>query len=489
MLINKEILFSETNLLPPIITDLLKQEELNFNKKTDRKLLVSKLKDQYGAFASNEKVQLNIDALINEDTFTVTTGHQLCLLGGPAYFIYKIISTIKACELYASKYPSKKFVPVFWLASEDHDFEEVNHLYLFNKKIQWQKEAGGAVGRLDIEGLKALIDEVKNATGENDITKIFEEALATSNLADFTKYWVNAIFGKYGLVIINADDKELKRSFSSVIEKEFTEKVAKVEVEKTNAVLVEKYKVQVNPREVNFFLLDEKKRERFIEPLGNWKQLLEHSPEKFSPNVIYRPLYQEFVLPNVAYVGGPNELAYWFQLGGVFAAHQIPYPQLILRDSFLVINSNQLKMMRTLNFTEIDVLENVDVLKSRFLYSKMEISDVKYTAALQQLFDDLKQEVSKIDSTLEGTVEAEKAKTVKSLENLFGRIKKSEKARHEVDLNKIEKLKNQLFPDGIFQERRVNFIEFYARFGSTYFDALLQNANPLNSCLKVLEEA
>ena len=128
---------SKTNLVPPIITDLLKQEELNFNKKTDRKLLVSKLREQYASYAANEKVKLNIDALLDENTFTVTTGHQLCLLGGPAYFIYKIVSTIKACELYALQYPSKKFVPVFWLASEDHDFAEVDHLYLFNKKIQW----------------------------------------------------------------------------------------------------------------------------------------------------------------------------------------------------------------------------------------------------------------------------------------------------------------------------------------------------------------
>lgn len=479
---------SKTNLVPPIITDLLKQEELNFNKKTDRKLLVSKLREQYASYAANEKVKLNIDALLDENTFTVTTGHQLCLLGGPAYFIYKIVSTIKACELYALQHPSKKFVPVFWLASEDHDFAEVDHLYLFNKKIQWQKEASGAVGRLNVEGLQSIVEEVKSLTGDSDLITIFEQALHSSDLAAFTKYWVNALFAKYGLLIIDADDADFKRSFAPIISREFKDNIGKREVEKTNAILSEKYKLQVNPREINFFRLEDDKRERFVEPLGNWEDLLDTNPEKFSPNVIYRPLYQEFILPNVAYVGGPNELAYWFQIKGVFAAHQISYPQLILRDSFLVLNANQQKVMNILNFSFVDLLESAEALKSRFLKSKMEISDANYSNALLKVFEDLKLEVSKIDTTLVGAVEAEKAKNLKSLENLFGRIKKAEKTRHEVDLNKIDKLKNQLFPEGIFQERRVNFMEFYSRYGAAYLDALIQNANPLNSCLKVLQE-
>ena len=145
--------------------------------------------------------------------------------------------------------------------------------------------------------------------------------------------------------------------------------------------------------------------------------------------------------------------------------------------------------MKALHLSFQDILESADTLKSKFLHSKMEISDAAYQTSITKLFDDLKSEVAKIDSTLEGSVDAEKAKTSKSIENLFARIKKAEKARHEIDLNKIDKLKNQLFPEGVFQERRVNFIEFYSRYGANYIDALLQNAHPLNSCLKVLAEA
>ncbi len=491
MLNNTNIPFSQTNLLPPIITDLLKQGELNFNKKTDRKLLVSKLNEQYSSFAVHDKVKANIESLLDENTFTVTTGHQLCLLGGPAYFIYKIVSAIKACELYAAQYPAKKFVPVFWLASEDHDFEEVNHLYLFGKKVEWKTAQTGAVGRMKMEGFSDVFSELQSIM---EIPEFFSSSwssmTSTSSLSSFTKTWLNKLFAPHGLIIIDADDKDLKRSFAPIIEKEFSEKVGKREVEKTNAFLGEKYKLQVNPRDINFFKLEDGKRERFThENSADWKELLLTNPEKFSPNVIYRPLYQEFILPNVAYVGGPNELAYWFQLTGVFAAHNMVYPQLILRDSFLVLNANQQKMLSALNFSVEDILESSDTLKSKFLKSKLEISDETYQLSISQLFERLKAEVSKIDSTLEGSVDAEKTKTSKSIENLFARIKKAEKARHEIDLNKIDKLKNQLFPDGVFQERRVNFMEFYSRYGANYIDAVLQNANPLNSCLKVLTEA
>ncbi len=481
-----QIPFPQTNLVPPIVHDLLKEEDLNFNKTTDRKLLVSTLQEQYKGLQTEKFVEENISSLLNENTFTVTTGHQLCLFGGPAYFIYKIISTIKTAKIYSAKYPGKKFVPVFWLASEDHDFEEVNHLYLFNKKIEWNKEAKGAVGRLNTEGLEEVLQQIKALVGDNDI---FEEAIKEKNLSEFTRCWLNKVFGKYGLVIIDADDKELKRSFSSVIEKEFKEKVGKREVEKTNLELEKKYKIQVNPREINFFFLDHEIRERFLENDDrNWPQLLKEAPEKFSPNVIYRPLYQEFVLPNVAYIGGPNELAYWFQLKGVFAAQNIPYPQLILRDSFLFISANQRKTMQALGLNPTALFQAAEQLKNQYLQSKTEFNNAAYQKQIEAVYTQLKAEVVKVDGSLEGTVEAEKVKALNALEGLISRIKKAEKSRHEIDLNKIEKLKNQIFPGGIFQERRVNFLEFYAKYSQNYFDVLLENANPQNSCLKVLEE-
>ncbi len=485
---SSQISFSQTNLLPLIVSDLLEAGELNFNKNTDRKLLVSKLQEQYQSLQVDEKVKTNISSLGDEKTFTVTTGHQLCLFGGPAYFIYKIVSAIKACELYALHNPDKKFVPVFWLASEDHDFEEVNHLYLFNKKIQWNKEGKGAVGRLNTEGLAEVLNEVKALVGESEVTKIFEESLAATSLSAMTRYWVNALFGKYGLVIIDADDKDLKRSFSSVIEKEFKEKVGKSEVEKTNAILGEKYKLQVNPRDINFFLMEDGKRERFTEANTDWQKILQEHPEKFSPNVIYRPLYQEYILPNVAYVGGPNELAYWFQLKGVFTANDLVFPQLVLRDSFLLINAQQQKLMNALSLSVEDIFKSTDQLKAQYISGKEEWNMAQYSNDFSNVFSSLKEEVNKIDASLEGMVDAEKARLFKQLENLSSKIMKAQKLRYEIDLNKIEKLKNQLFSGGVFQERKVNFMEFYVHYNEQYFEQLFLSSNPFNSCLKVLSD-
>ncbi|MFM7024315.1 MAG: bacillithiol biosynthesis cysteine-adding enzyme BshC [Flavobacteriales bacterium] len=482
-----EIALDQTNLVPAIVKDLLKEEGLNFSKTTNRKLLVERLREQYKNFRKEEAVENNIAALLNENTFTVTTGHQLCLFGGPAYFIYKIISTIRACELYSQKYPAQKFVPVFWLASEDHDFEEVNHLYLFNKKIEWNKEAKGAVGRIGTDDLEEVFSQIKALIPSADLS-FFANAFNEKNLSLFTKSWLNQLFGKYGLVVIDADDKEFKQSFASVIEKEFKEKTGQTEVGKTNAILQEKYKVQVNPREINFFFLDENIRERFQENDGrNWEKLLKENPEKFSPNVIYRPLYQEFILPNVAYVGGPNELAYWLQLKSLFAVHNIPYPQLILRDSFLFITAGQRKIMQALGLDLASLFQSAEQLKAQYIQSKTDLDEATYQKQIDNVYLLIRNEALKVDGSLEGMVDAERAKSLKSLEGLMSRIKKAEKSRRQIDLNKIEKVKNQLFPEGVFQERRVSFLEFYAK-DPSYIDLLLKKANPFNSCLKVLEE-
>jgi len=126
-------------------------------QKLDREILFNELNKQYFDIENKEKVTANIALLKDKKTFTITTAHQLCLFTGPLYFIYKTISTIKLCTLLKEEYPDYNFVPIFWLGSEDHDFEEVNHLHLNNKKIEWESSQKGAVGRMKNEGLNLLI--------------------------------------------------------------------------------------------------------------------------------------------------------------------------------------------------------------------------------------------------------------------------------------------------------------------------------------------
>ena len=195
----------------------------------DRSLLVKVLKEQNDFLSLSEFSKENIDLLKSDSTFSVTTGHQLCMFTGPLYFIYKIISTINLCEQLKEKYPTNNFIPVFWMASEDHDFNEVNHFYLYGKRIEWDTKQNGAVGRMNLDGFESIISNLKSVLGFHKNTdrliNIFKQSyLVHNNLADATRYLVNELFGKYGLVIIDGDNKELKQRFIPQIRKDILDK-------------------------------------------------------------------------------------------------------------------------------------------------------------------------------------------------------------------------------------------------------------------------
>jgi len=181
----------------------------------NRIALKEQLQQQYQNFSISDSTQLNINLLEKENTFTVTTGHQLNLFTGPIYFIYKIVATIKLCKQLKAAYPDFNFVPVYWMATEDHDFEEINHFIYKGKKISWNKNSKGPVGRLTNEGLDKVFEEFSNmlpsSLAANDLQKLFTVAyLQHDNLAEATRFLVNELFKNYGLVIVDGDDKKLK---------------------------------------------------------------------------------------------------------------------------------------------------------------------------------------------------------------------------------------------------------------------------------------
>jgi len=319
----------------------INQKELSFSTE-NRKVLVSVLKSQYENIESSHITNQHIDSLKSENTFTITTGHQLNLFTGPLYFLYKIVSAINLSNELKTKYPEYNFVPVYWMATEDHDFDEINYFNFKGKKFQWNRDASGAVGELSMEGLDAVLDlfsqDLGSGTHAEDLKTLFREAyLDHDNLADATRFLANALFKDYGLVIVDANDSDLKRLFIPQMETELQNQTSFDAVSKTNEALSsisKDYKIQVNPREINLFYLTKNLRERIVfqdavyQVLNTnitWskseieKELLAH-PERFSPNVIMRPLYQEVILPNLCYIGGGGELAYWMQLKDYFEA-------------------------------------------------------------------------------------------------------------------------------------------------------------------------
>jgi len=331
-------------------------------------LVESLLKQSKLVSNTNSKTIDHINLLSSENTFTVTTGHQLCLFTGPLYFIYKIISTINLSRTLAEKFPNKNFVPIYWMASEDHDFEEINHANVFGKKVVWSSEEKGSVGNFKTENLKDVIAELKTILGENEnsinLIQLFEEAyLNNKNLADATRYLVNELFGAYGLITLDGNDKALKQLFIEEFKTDIFNNTAFEIVTDTINQLKENYSAQVSPRSINVFYTEpnlreriEKQNDRYIvlnTDISFSKEELEGiintTPEKLSPNVVLRPLYQQKILPNVAYVGGPGELAYWLEYKTLFENYNINFPILMPRNFAMLIDKGTQNKIKKLN--------------------------------------------------------------------------------------------------------------------------------------------
>lgn len=483
----------------------IEEKRNNFNFE-NRQVLVSELEKQYSKFETSEATSQNIKLLNNSNTFTITTGHQLNLFTGPLYFLYKIVSTINLCKQLKSEYPDCNFVPMYWMATEDHDFEEINYFNFKNTKIQWNRESSGPVGRLSTVGLDKLYTILESEFGTNNnaeyLKELFKKSyLKHSNLADATRYLANELFKDEGLVIIDGDSKELKKLFIPFAKKELLEQVSFKKVNETNTHLKD-YFVQVNPREINLFYIEDNMRERIIFENGIYKinntkiqfseseilKELENHPEKFSPNVILRPLYQEIILPNLCYIGGGGELAYWLELKSNFEENNITFPMLLLRNSVLLTTKKQTIKADKLNLTWQELFSNQqDLVNSKVKeYSNFKIDFTEQKEILKKQFEKLQEISNQTDKSFIGAVKAQESKQIKGLENLEKRLLKAEKRIHKDKLERIVAIQNELFPNQSLQERKANFSEFYLEFGNTLIEELLTELNPLSQEFKII---
>ncbi len=474
------------------------EKEKSFDDKS-RAVLVSVLQQQYSKISTSSLTQQNIEALSNSNTFTVTTGHQLNLFTGPLYFLYKIISTINLTKELKAKYPEYNFVPIYWMATEDHDFEEINYFNFKGRKFRWNKESTGPVGRLSTEGLADFFEvyarELGSGTNAIKIKKLFQESyLNHSTLAEATRFLANELFGEFGLVILDADNQDLKRAFIPYIKEELILQTSHKKVLETVENL-KNYFIQVNPREINLFYLEDNLRERIIFENEKYKvnntkiefseieilSLLENHPEKFSPNVIMRPLYQEVILPNLCYIGGGGEIAYWLELKSFFEAVKVTFPMLLIRNSVLLTTDKQSKKADKLGLTWSDLFSKQNALKNESI-KKLSAFPIDFTVQkehLQKQFEALYEVAKQTDQSFLGAVKAQENKQIKGLENLEKRLLKAQKRKYSEELERIVDLQNELFPNQSLQERQANFSEFYLENGADLIPLLLKRLQPL----------
>lgn len=464
---------------------------------TDRKLVSEVLSDQYHSrikpgLSDFQKTNSNIQLLLDKNTFTVCTGHQLCLFTGPLYFIYKIISTINLAEKLKEKYPKNNFVPVYWMASEDHDFEEIKSIHLFGKTLAWEnKNAKGAVGRLNTESLSPVIDELAQVLGDSENGKeliaLFKNAyLKHNNLADATRYLVHEIFAEYGLVIIDADDKRLKESFVKIIRDDISNQTNFKLVNDTISQLEEiDVKPQVNPREINVFKLNSD-RVRIEE---SSPEVLALAPEEYSPNVVLRPLYQQQILPNIAYVGGPGEIAYWLEYKAMFDHHKILFPILIPRNFALLTDEKTNQQLSKLGFSITDMFKDYETLIKEFVNRNTDgtLSLKEHETELVSVFNSISGKVALIDPTLKANIDAELQKSLNALKNIESKLLRTEKQKQETGINQIKKIREKFLPEGELQERYDNFAPYYLKYGKSFIAELKSAFEPFDYSMQIIE--
>lgn len=441
----------------------------------------------------------DFSTLLDKNTFTVTTGHQLNIFTGPLYVIYKIVTTINLARTLKEAYPDYDFVPVYWMASEDHDFAEIASFNLFGKKYTWPGEPSGAVGRLNPQELETVL----NALPES--VPLFEKAyLENKTLADAARCYMHDLFGAEGLVTINADDAALKRHFLPVIEDELFKQNSSRLVEETTQKLEKLgYHTPVHAREINLFYLTDGLRERIIRQENTFnvlntkleftdkemRQEMHEHPERFSPNVVLRPLYEEIILPNLAYIGGPSEVPYWLQLKGVFDHFEVPFPMLIPRNFALYVNAASRHRMEKLGLSYEDIFKEKYQLKrdlvERISEHPLSLDLEKY--AFAEVLAKVVNKALDVDATMEKAVLAERARLFNSLEKLEKRIRKAEEKKHGIQVGQLLNVLDTFSPNGSAQERHDNFLNFYLN-NRNFIQELFEHFDPLDFKFNILEE-
>jgi bacillithiol biosynthesis cysteine-adding enzyme BshC len=501
--------FASLGTRPVNLQGLQQSIEERLKLSPNRDVIVARLREQYKAVDTSAAVLSNIESLASENTFTITTAHQNNLFTGPLYFIYKILHVIQLAKYCKSQFPQYNFVPVFYLGSEDADLEELNHIHLTNSTFIWETQQTGAVGRMKVDAsLLGLLDRLQGELGvlpkgEEWITLLRSCYVEGCTIADATFQLVDKLFSKYGLVVLNPDHRELKRLFLPVIQRDLepgaTAKLLQPSIQTLQDL---GYEAQAHVRPINLFYLENGSRKRIDKAGSDWsvvgssitfdalaveKEYLKH-PERFSPNVILRGLYQCTLLPDVAFVGGGSEIAYWMQFGALFKEFGVPFPLLILRNSFQLIESDMAKKMAGLQLKTRQLFLSAQEISNQLLTAE-DVAQFSLTDQLQllhALYGGLREKASQVDPTLTAHVAAmEKRATNQALE-LEKKMKRAVRKKYATKEQQLQVIKSELFPQGQLQERYLNCSEFISKYGIEWLDQVAQASLSLEQQFTVL---
>lgn len=480
-------------------------KRISTQKKASRTQLTGILSNQYNGLNPSSKTSRNISMLSDEKTLAVVTGQQLGILGGPMYTLYKIITAIKLSNFLSQRYDDFNFVPVFWLEADDHDFNEVRSISVINDSNEI---------KIVSYGEETAEDENKSSVGEiifNDsLNNFFAELEGSTRSTEFTAQLFSQIksiyspgktfkqafkeltfsfFDQYGLVIFDPQDKEIKNLLKPVFKKEISDfRIHTEKLVKISAQLEENYHAQVKVRPVNLFYKDADGR-YLIEPGENefglkrkrkkfsYEELIdtiEKEPESFSPNVLLRPICQDYILPTAFYVGGPSEIAYFAQVMPLYDFFGIEAPIIYPRSSATVVEKNITSLLERYDLKTENVFKSGSGIKQQIINSltSNSIDDIFNitTNEIDAAFDSLKEKLFEFDKTVSDASSKYKQKINQYLTEYKSKAVEAQKRKHETTLRQIDKILNTIFPNSNLQERELNFIYFTNKYGKDFLD-------------------
>jgi len=467
----------------------------------DRETLRTVLTDQNGGSGASSRTVENIRLLGGSGTYAVVTGQQVGLFGGPMYTLYKAITALLLAQKLSAKFPGKNFVPVFWLEGEDHDFAEMNHVAVLdheNVPVRLEYLPGGllpeknvgAVGSLAFDDtISATCAHLEGTLASTEFTSGVMSAVRScyspgATFAGAFQAWMNRLLPGAGLVFISSADPRLKRILSPLFLRELEEypRISQMVIDRS-AELEQSYHAQVKPKSINLFLFHKGGR-YLIEPRETdfslkgtrafftkeqLTAIARETPEQLSPNVVLRPLCQDMLLPTVAYIGGPSEIAYHAQIGPLYEALSLVQPVVYPRASVSLVQTNLLRAMEKYSLELQEFLGDVGSVTRKVVE---QISDIK----LDRLFDsvtknlhgtlgELKFGLNEIDPTLLGALENVSSKIDVNLGVLREKAAAAQKRRNETAVRQIEKAAAGLLPSGSLQEREISPLYYMNRYG------------------------
>ncbi|MFZ2322911.1 MAG: bacillithiol biosynthesis cysteine-adding enzyme BshC [Ignavibacteriaceae bacterium] len=476
-------------------------KSISESRKDKQLNLSSILKNQYSSLQNiSGKTQRNIESFDNANTIAIVTGQQLGILGGPLYTIYKIITTIRLANQFTERYDDFKFVPVFWLEGDDHDFNEVRSINLFDNENQvlnvaYKEEindddAKQSVGNINFdEALNDFLNKFESSLRDSDfknelVVKLKECYQVGKSFKQSFKELLFWLFDEYGLILFDPQDPEVKSLLKPIFKKEVNDfNIHTQKLIQVSAKLEEDYHAQVKVKPVNLFYHTDDGRYS-IEPVEEIFKLrrkrkqftkdeilaeIENSPQLFSPNVLLRPICQDYLLPTGFYIAGPSEIAYFAQITPLYDFYKIVTPIIYPRSSVTLLEKNIAAALDKYDLTMTDIFLGLDELKEKVIAGLSENNIEKtFEESLHEIdltFDKLKENLFAIDKTLVDASLRYRERVVSAINELKSKAVKAQETKHETTVRQLTRMSNLLYPLGNLQEREINFIYFYNKYG------------------------